>query len=170
MLLKQRQVLGTSARGRVCSHSKRTIPSCAAASNRRESTYVSDTDIADAATWRYMLSEVASKPAPSASAFTAALAPLLAFAPDAAAKGGEYGLFEGRTMSLIHPALMFFLLGASLYNAYSGFQWRRVRTLGTEISNLKKQIPATVRLVPCPLMLSDVMDKHHPFIMPSSWG
>lgn len=44
-------------------------------------------------------------------------------------------------MSLMHPAFMFFLLGASCYAGYLGFQWRRARELATEIKDLKAQLP-----------------------------
>ena len=57
-------------------------------------------------------------------------------------RGGEYGLFEGRTLALVHP---FFLGGAwfaSVYAGYLGWQWRRVRTTGDEISSLKATMPA----------------------------
>jgi hypothetical protein len=61
----------------------------------------------------------------------------------ALAIGREYGIVEGQIFSLMHPAFMFFLLGASLYAGYLGFQWRRVRELGTEIKGLKAQRDAS---------------------------
>lgn len=33
-------------------------------------------------------------------------------------------LLTGKTVSLIHPAMMLFLFSASLYSAYLGWQWR----------------------------------------------
>ena len=33
-------------------------------------------------------------------------------------------LLTGKTVSLIHPAIMLFLFSASLYSAWLGFQWR----------------------------------------------
>lgn len=66
------------------------------------------------------------------------IAPLLISEP-ALAIGREYGIVEGQIFSLIHPAFMFFLLGASLYAGYLGFQWRRARELATEIKELKAQ-------------------------------
>ena len=64
---------------------------------------------------------------------------LMSIAPDAFAKGGELGILEGRTIALVHPAMMFTLLGATGYIGYLGWQWRRVRTIGDEIADLKKE-------------------------------
>ncbi|PNH06608.1 hypothetical protein TSOC_006992 [Tetrabaena socialis] len=72
----------------------------------------------------------------------AAMAPLLLHANAAIAKDGEYGLLEGRTVALIHPAVMLFLFGGSLYAGYLGYQWKRTRELGDEIRELKKTLPA----------------------------
>merc|ERR1712113_1230565 len=36
---------------------------------------------------------------------------VLSVSEDAFAKGGELGILEGRTLALLHPAMMFFLLG-----------------------------------------------------------
>jgi hypothetical protein len=82
----------------------------------------------------------------------------------ASASSGEYGILEGRTVALLHPLLMFILLGATVYavrelkpvcyqavnhhklltswaaivlQGYLGFQWRRARELGEEIRSLK---------------------------------
>lgn len=77
---------------------------------------------------------------------------VLSVAPDAFAKGGELGVLEGRTIALIHPAMMFTLLGATGYIGYLGWQWRRVRTVGDEIAELKKQ--AKVSKVPEPQLVS----------------
>jgi hypothetical protein len=67
----------------------------------------------------------------------------LAFlAPEVAnAAGPDWGIFEGRTGSLLHPIVMggTFLLSCSA--ALKGFQYRRQRTLGDEISALKKTLP-----------------------------
>ena len=46
----------------------------------------------------------------------------LGIAAPALAKGGELGLLERRTAALVHPAMMFFLLGASCYAGFLGFQ------------------------------------------------
>lgn len=59
----------------------------------------------------------------------------------ALADGPDWGLFEGRTGSLLHPISMGSLLLFSIYTALLGFQWRRQRTMGDEISALKKTIP-----------------------------
>ena len=59
------------------------------------------------------------------------------------AAGPDWGVFEGRTLSLVHPAMMASLLIYSLYTAFLGFQWRRQRTLGDEISALKKSLPVS---------------------------
>jgi len=74
----------------------------------------------------------------------AALA-VMSVAPDAFAKGGELGILEGRTIALIHPATMFSLLAATGYIGYLGWQWRRVRTIGEEITELKKQVKKQVK-------------------------
>lgn len=50
-----------------------------------------------------------------------AAAPLLASAP-AMAAGGEYGILEGRTLALIHPAVMGFLFAYTCYAGWLGFQ------------------------------------------------
>ncbi|EED93288.1 hypothetical protein THAPSDRAFT_33701, partial [Thalassiosira pseudonana CCMP1335] len=57
------------------------------------------------------------------------------------AAGPDWGLFEGRTGSLLHPAAMFGMAAMSASTALLGFQWRRQRTLGDEISALKKTLP-----------------------------
>lgn len=65
---------------------------------------------------------------------------LLAMPSDALAKGGEYGLCEGRIISLAHPAVMGFCFLVSLGSLYSGIQWRRLREIGGEISELKSTL------------------------------
>jgi hypothetical protein len=59
----------------------------------------------------------------------------------ARADSPDWGIFEGRTGSILHPITMGGLFGLSCYTAYLGFQWRRQRTLGDEITALKKQLP-----------------------------
>jgi len=59
----------------------------------------------------------------------------------ARADSPDWGIFEGRTGSILHPITMGGLFGLSCYTAYLGFQWRRQRTLGDDISALKKQLP-----------------------------
>lgn len=53
---------------------------------------------------------------------------------------GQFGLLEGRTAALIHPAVMGGLFLYTLWAGYLGWQWRRIRTLQNEINELKKQI------------------------------
>jgi Protein of unknown function (DUF4079) len=59
----------------------------------------------------------------------------------AMADSPDWGIFEGRTGSLLHPITMGSLFVFSLYTAYLGFQWRRQRTLGDEIGTLRKTLP-----------------------------
>jgi hypothetical protein len=61
-------------------------------------------------------------------------------APSLAA-GPDWGIFEGRSLSLLHPVMMGSMLIFSLYTAFLGFNWRRQRTMGDEISTLKKSLP-----------------------------
>ena len=75
---------------------------------------------------------------------TVASNPVLFGAQEAFAKGGEFGIFEGRTMALIHPLFLGGLWFATVYAGYLGLQWRKVRTVGEEIQDLKKEIPAAV--------------------------
>ena len=71
-----------------------------------------------------------------------AIAAIMTFAPlDASAAGPDWGIFEGRTGSLLHPVMMGGMLLLSLSTALKGFQYRRQRTMGQEISELKKQLP-----------------------------
>jgi len=58
------------------------------------------------------------------------------------AAGPDWGLFEGRTGSLLHPVIMGSMLLLSLGTALLGFQYRRQRNLGSEISELKKTLPS----------------------------
>jgi hypothetical protein len=57
------------------------------------------------------------------------------------AAGPDWGVFEGRTGSLLHPIAMFSMAAMSVSTGLLGFQWRRQRTLGDEISSLKKTLP-----------------------------
>jgi hypothetical protein len=73
----------------------------------------------------------------------AAAALALSVAPEGAwAKGGEYGLAEGRTISMLHPTIMAGCFVVSLASAYTGLQWRRVREIAGEITELKTQLKA----------------------------
>jgi hypothetical protein len=53
----------------------------------------------------------------------------------------DVAIFKGKTLSLLHPVMMISMLGFSLSTALLGFNWRRQRTLGDEISSLKKTLP-----------------------------
>lgn len=75
-----------------------------------------------------------------AAAFAAATA-VFASPLAANAAGPDWGIFEGRTLSLLHPTMMAGMALFSLSTAFLGFQWRRQRTLGDEISALKKTLP-----------------------------
>lgn len=66
--------------------------------------------------------------------------PFLLNSQDALAVEGQFGLLEGRTAALIHPAVMGGLFLYTLWAGYLGWQWRRIRTLQNEINELKKQI------------------------------
>merc|ERR1719487_14486 len=79
----------------------------------------------------------------AAAAATAAAVASSLLAPEAAlAKGGEYGVVEGKVVSLIHPLVMGSVFLCSLGAGYTGLQWRRTRTLGAEISDAKKALKA----------------------------
>jgi hypothetical protein len=56
--------------------------------------------------------------------------------------GGEFGILEGTTAALVHPVFLGGLWFASVYAGYLGWQWRRVRTTGEEITVLKASMPA----------------------------
>lgn len=67
---------------------------------------------------------------------------LMAMQPQAAsAAASDYGIFAGRTASLLHPVTNFALFFTSVYAAYLGFQWRRLRDIGDEIKELNKGMP-----------------------------
>lgn len=70
------------------------------------------------------------------------LAIILGSTEAANAAGPDWGLFEGRIGSMLHPLAMGSLLLISLSTALMGFQYRRQRTLGDEISALKKTLPS----------------------------
>ena len=73
-----------------------------------------------------------------ASAIVAATAAPLS----ASAAGPDWGIFEGRTGSLLHPVAMGSMALFSASTALLGFQWRRQRTLGDEIKALKNSLPS----------------------------
>ncbi|KAL8028068.1 hypothetical protein ABFS82_14G133000 [Erythranthe guttata] len=71
---------------------------------------------------------------------TALALPFFLHPEDAVAAGGEFGIFEGRSFALIHPIVMGGLFIYTVYAGYLGWQWRRVRTIQEEVSDLKKQL------------------------------
>lgn len=83
--------------------------------------------------------EESSNPVGSVPAVTAAIWALTS--TSAMAAGPDWGIFEGRTGSLLHPVMMISLLALSASTALKGFDWRRQRTIGDEINSLKKTIP-----------------------------
>ncbi|KAL3800713.1 hypothetical protein ACHAWO_013255 [Cyclotella atomus] len=87
------------------------------------------------------LSNDSSTRSASTAAIAAATAALLSSPLAANAAGPDWGIFEGRTGSLLHPTAMFGMAALSASTALLGFQWRRQRTLGDEISALKKTLP-----------------------------
>ena len=68
----------------------------------------------------------------------------LTFPLPALAKGGEYGLCEGRVISMIHPTIMASCFFTSLAAGYTGYQWRRLRELNAELSAAKKEAKAAM--------------------------
>jgi len=56
------------------------------------------------------------------------------------AQGGQYGLVEGKTVSLLHPIGMAVLFFVSIAAGYTGLQWRRTRELGGEVSALNAEL------------------------------
>eukprot|EP01040_Poterioochromonas_malhamensis_P004708 gene4708-5044_t len=65
----------------------------------------------------------------------------LLLADPAFADGNSYGILAGRTASLIHPFTNFALFGTSIYSAYLGLQWRRLRDIGEEMKTLTSSLP-----------------------------
>ncbi|KAG5174980.1 hypothetical protein JKP88DRAFT_203917 [Tribonema minus] len=71
----------------------------------------------------------------------AALLPFLVNVGEASAKGGELGVWEGRSFALLHPLIMGTLFGLSGYAALLGLEWRELRTMGTTIGFVKDKAP-----------------------------
>jgi hypothetical protein len=71
----------------------------------------------------------------------AVLAPLLLLPSDAMAKGGEWGILEGRTFAFVHPLIMGVLFLTTAYTGYLGWQFRSTRTIASEITALKDTLP-----------------------------
>ncbi|XP_037445080.1 uncharacterized protein LOC119314462 [Triticum dicoccoides] len=93
----------------------------------------------------------------SAAVALAGAVPLLAALPppDALAVGGELGIIEGRTVALLHPAIMGGLFAYTLWAGYLGWQWRRVRTVQDEITELKKQVRPAAAATPAAVGAGD---------------
>jgi len=71
-----------------------------------------------------------------------ALAPLAAALPALAeGPGGDNHLLTGQLVSLLHPATMFFLFGATGYTGWLGLRWRRTREIPDLVKALKAQLP-----------------------------
>lgn len=51
------------------------------------------------------------------------------------------GVFEGKLASMAHPVTMLLLFSTSMYSAYLGLQWRRLRGIGEELKELTKSTP-----------------------------
>ena len=82
-------------------------------------------------------------PTPSAAMVAAATSILAAAIPaPALAAASDNHLLTGQLVSLLHPAMMFFLFGASGWAGWLGWQWRRTREIGGEIKDLKAGLPA----------------------------
>ena len=87
--------------------------------------------------------------APATNIGAAAAAAAVALAPlPALAKGGEFGLCEGRIISLAHPVAMGGCFLATLNAGYTGFQWRRLREIGAELGGAKKVAKAATAATP----------------------
>lgn len=72
------------------------------------------------------------------------LVALLALTPEVAqaAPSPDWGVFEGKTGSILHPVMMGSMFLFSLSTAWKGFQYRRQRTMGDEIKELKRTLPS----------------------------
>lgn len=51
-------------------------------------------------------------------------------------------LLTGKTVSLVHPAIMFGLLGVSIYTGILGWNYRQARLIPAEVKELKGQLPS----------------------------
>lgn len=120
-----------------------TLPTSAVSPNSRLSAVENNHESETIASFDPLnLSEDESSTINNRAAAIAATTALFVSTPLAAnAAGPDWGLFEGRTGSLLHPAAMFGMAAMSASTALLGFQWRRQRTLGDEISALKKTLP-----------------------------
>ena len=88
------------------------------------------------------------QPSRASAAIVSAAALAQTMLPDAAyAKGGEFGLAEGRIISLAHPVAMGGCFLATLYAGYTGLQWRMLRELGVELKEAKAAASAAQKAV-----------------------
>jgi hypothetical protein len=76
---------------------------------------------------------------PAVPAMTAAI--WASLSTSALADSPDWGIFEGRIGSVLHPVMMISLLALSVSTGILGLEWRRQRTIGDEISALKKSMP-----------------------------
>ena len=91
---------------------------------------------------------VTALPSRETAAIVAAAATASTFLPEeAVAKGGEYGLAEGRIISLAHPVAMGGCFLATLYAGYTGLQWRMLRELGVELKEARAAASAAQKAV-----------------------
>ena len=70
----------------------------------------------------------------------------------ALAAGGAYGILEGRSVALLHPLAMFLILSVTLWSGYLGWQWRRIRTIGDEISTKQSAMKQMKQKTKAPVM------------------
>mmetsp|Transcript_8112 Transcript_8112/g.12304 ORF Transcript_8112/g.12304 Transcript_8112/m.12304 type:complete len:293 (+) Transcript_8112:60-938(+) len=75
------------------------------------------------------------------SAAVVAAMPLLLNVQEAAAKGGEYGVWEKKLPALVHPVVMGGLFLSTFYAGYTGLNWRSVRTIAEDIKEMKASAP-----------------------------
>ena len=94
----------------------------------------------------------------AASVMTSAITLLLPL-QDAMAKGGEYGLLEGKIGSTLHPFTMLALFLTSVYSGYLGLQWRRLRDVGEQLKQLSADIPKLSSGVTASFPLSATISK-----------
>lgn len=69
------------------------------------------------------------------------LLPAIFMSLEPAVADSSYGILAGRTASMLHPITNFALFATSIYSAYLGLQWRRLRDLSEEIKGLGASLP-----------------------------
>lgn len=57
------------------------------------------------------------------------------------ADANEYGILAGKTASLIHPVTNLLLFATSIYSAFLGWNWKRLREIGGELKTLTAELP-----------------------------